>query len=383
MKKLTFYCFLSILSYGATITIVGPALAEIQESFLLTQSELGMFMSFLSFGLIISVLLGGYFADRFSTKWVGISGQLFLSLGLNIFSLTSEFYIGLFAFFLMGVGGGLIEVVTNTLIAELYTDRRAALLNILHAFFGIGALIGPFFCGYLIDSGYGWEVVYQIAGFFSGIVVLLFMSTKFPKKIETEKIDPRYFVKIVTTPFMIILGILTILYVGSEMGINYWSVFYMENSLGAPKVTASSYLTFFWFAMTGGRFICYLLAKWINEKKLLFSLSVFSLAFYTIFLLGDRPEVSGTALVFVGLFFSGIFPLIISLGIGSFPKSPNTTNGFLLACMGSGVLIFPFAVGAISNKFTLMAGMASISLFLFIFIVLSLSLFMRRLSGKS
>lgn len=383
MKKLTFYCFLSILSYGATITIVGPALTEIQDSFLLTRSELGMFMSFLSFGLIISVLLGGYFADRFNTRWVGISGQISLSLGLYLFSLTSKFSVGLFAFFLMGVGGGLIEVVTNTLIAELYRDKRAALLNMLHAFFGIGALLGPFFCGHLLNSGYGWETVYQIAGFFSGIVVLLFLSTAFPSKIEPEKIDPRYFFKITTTPFMILLGILTILYVGSEMGINYWSVFYMENSLGAPKVTASSYLTFFWVAMTGGRFICYLLAKRVSEKKLLSGLSLCSLAFYALFLLSTKPEISGAFLVCVGLFFSGIFPLIISLGIGFFPSSPNTTNGFLLACMGSGVLIFPFAVGAISNKFSLTTGMVSILLFILVFLALSLLLFMKRFSGKS
>jgi fucose permease len=147
-------------------------------------------------------------------------------------------------------------------------------------------------------------------------------------------------------------------------------------------VTASSYLTFFWVAMTGGRFICYLLAKRVGEKKLLSGLSLCSFFFYGLFLLSTKPEISGAVLVCVGLFFSGIFPLIISLGIGVFPSSPNTTNGFLLACMGSGVLIFPFAIGAISSKFTLTAGMASILLFMLVFLALSLLLFIKRFSGK-
>jgi len=81
MKKLTFYCFLSILSYGATITIVGPALAEIQESFLLTRSELGMFMSSLSFGLIISVLLGGILCGQIQYKMGGDIGTVLFEFG--------------------------------------------------------------------------------------------------------------------------------------------------------------------------------------------------------------------------------------------------------------------------------------------------------------
>ena len=107
------------MSFGAVITATGPALKEIQGEVMLTAGELGLFTTALSIGLIISVLTGGITVDRYRIKTVGLWGQLFLTLGLLLFSVMKSLSVGICAFFIMGLGGGLIEIVVNTVISEI------------------------------------------------------------------------------------------------------------------------------------------------------------------------------------------------------------------------------------------------------------------------
>jgi fucose permease len=383
MKTLTTTNYLSILSYGISLTIIGPLLGSIQTTFTLSEGELGLFTVSLSVGLIISVFWGGYIVDRFSIKRVGISGQLLLSLGLFLFSLTNIFFWGMAAFFAIGIGGGLIEIVTNTLISDLYRERRASGLNLLHGFFGIGALVGPLFAGFLLDARVDWQRIYQIVALFSTSIIFLYILSQFPRDITPEKIDLSIFATIFKSPYTLLLGIIILLYVGAEMGITYWSVLYMKTHLKFSTITASSFLTYFWVAITVGRFICYGLGKRVGEKVLLLLLSVGAVFSYGLFILSETVVMSGISLVLVGFCFSGVFPTIIAIGGSRYPAQTGTINGFLMTFMGLGILISPPLMGMVSEAYTLKAGI-SLVLILILFLALSGSLlFHKRFSSPT
>lgn len=363
MRSITLNCYLSLMSFGICLTTIGPALKEIQGEMALTSGQLGLFTTALSVGLIISVLTTGVFIDRFRVKSVVLTGQFFITLGLFTFAVMDSFPVGLSAFFMMGLGGGLIEIVVNTLISEIYAQKRTSALNLLHGFFGVGALIGPILMGYLIESGFGWRLSYEIITLFSAAALILQLLTSYPKKVSSDPIDFGYFFKILKNPYTLLLGTITILYVGSEMGINYWSVFYMESNIGITKITASSFLSLFWIAMTVGRFICFVIAKKIGGKKLLISLSFISIFAFAVFMSADSKAATGGAIFLLGLAFSGVFPTIMALGIDRFPKALGTITGLLMTFMGGGTLLFPWFIGVISDVLTLKAGMFSILLF--------------------
>src|SRR5437667_12075497 len=61
---------------------------------------------------------------------------------------------------LLGFGVAIIDAGLNTYIASM--PRNAALLNYLHAFYGIGALLGPLIASCLLTIRWGWNSVYVV-----------------------------------------------------------------------------------------------------------------------------------------------------------------------------------------------------------------------------
>jgi len=376
MKLLQIVCFLSIMCYGICLTVIGPALGEVGASFGLTTDRLGLLTTALSVGLLISVLLCGYIVDRTPVKLVIILGQLLLTAGLLLFSLTGLFPVALVAFFMMGIAGGVIEVVANTVIANEYAHNRGLGMNILHSFFGIGALIGPFFSGLFLDLGLSWRFTYMNASLLSGLTLILLVFAVFPRQVDSDRIELSTAIDIVKSPYALLLGMLVLFYVGSEMGINYWSVLYMERRMDISTLIASSYLSYFWIAMTAGRFVCAAAAKKIGEWALLVILTVGALAGYALFLMVDVGWAAGVAMTGAGMFFSGIFPIVIALGGNRFSHALGTINGFLMSFMAGGILIFPWLVGVIAQRTSLDIGMMFI---LVLMLLLAAGSFMLRL----
>ncbi len=382
MKRTAITSYLSILCYGMCITIIGPALAAVAQTFSLSPARLGLFTTTLSAGIIGAVLLGGYVVDRYGAHVVGVVGQALLTAGLFLFPATSSFPVALGAFFILGIAGGSIEIVTNTVVSELYPLKRASALNLLHAFFGIGALAGPILSGALIDSGASWQTGYRIVAGLSAAVTILLAVSPFPERVTSEKVNFSDFWTIVKTPAALLFGAVIILYVGSEMGINYWSVLYLTRRHSLSTLVAGSFLSYFWVAMTAGRFVVFFAAKKVGDRLLLFILTALSLAAYALFLTADSGWVSGLGLTLVGLFFSGIFPTALGLGVNRFSRIPGTITGFLMMFMGSGMLIFPYIVGLITEATSLFSGMLFIMSILACLTVITAVIALQKGRGK-
>lgn len=63
--------------------------------------------------------------------------------------------LSLVAALLLGLGFGGIDYGLNVLFAEGFGHRSTAMLNILNAHFGVGAVIGPLVIGWLPPGEYG------------------------------------------------------------------------------------------------------------------------------------------------------------------------------------------------------------------------------------
>ncbi len=383
MNRAAIASYFSILCYGMSITMIGPALGSVGETFLLSPARLGLFTTLLSAGLLPAVLLGGYAVDRYGARVIGVAGQALLTAGLVLFSIAPSFPVALAAFFLLGVGGGSIEIVTNTVVSELYPHKRASALNLLHAFFGIGALAGPIVSGALIDSGIMWEAAYRILAGLSAAATLLVAVSPYPARVaDSQKVDFSNFLAIARTPVALLFGAVIIVYVGAEMGINYWSVLYLTQRHSLTLLMAGSFLSYFWVAITAGRFVVFFAAKKIGDRLLLVMLTAGSLLAYALFLTAGRGWVSGLGLTLVGLFFSGIFPTALGLGVNRFSHVPGTITGFLMTFMGCGMLIFPYIVGLITDVSSLFSGMLFILVLLACLTVLTALVALKRGPSK-
>src|SRR2546429_7779858 len=62
------------------------------------------------------------------------------------------------ATFVVGLGNGLVEGVINPLIATVYADEKTHKLNMLHAWWPGGLIIGGLAAHALTKLGLGWRV---------------------------------------------------------------------------------------------------------------------------------------------------------------------------------------------------------------------------------
>jgi fucose permease len=280
-----------------------------------------------------------------------------LCLGLALFSLTKVFYLGILAFFFIGIAGGLIGIAVNTIISSQYKETRTSALNLLHAFFGLGALTGPFFSGYMLNIGISWQYIFLSGSSLSAITLLLFIFSQFPAIEGIEKINISSFLKILKNRHTLLIGIATVCYVGAEMGINSWVVLYIEEKLAVKKIIASSFLSYFWFALAFGRILCFSLGKKINDKTLLLSLALSAICFYATFFLSSTPIIAGIALTCTGLALSGVFPTLLAMGSNYFSYALGTITGIIYAFSAVGFLLFPFLIGIVADASSLKIAM--------------------------
>ena len=180
---------------------------------------------------------------------------------------------------------------------------------------------------------------------------------KIPENHSTsEKFDINVFFKFLNsrTSYFYFFGIFS--YVGVEQGINNWSskFLYQYHSLD-PEVEGVDVISAFWGNLTIGTIISLFLVKLIDEKKLLsiYSLSSSIIAFLAIH--GDS-EISVLSFKLLGFSISGVWSVMISLGLNSIPKNHSVFTGILLTGIVGGA-IFPFIVAGIGQLFNLKVGM--------------------------
>jgi fucose permease len=372
-RFITLLCYLSLLSYGLCISLAGPALGAIQARFGVNEGVAGLLFTAQSMGFLSTVLFGGYLADRAGLRLVILAGQSLLAGGLALFAFAGSFPVAIAAYAVTGAAGGLVEIATNTLVSDLHPDTRVSSLNLLHIFFGLGGLAGPLVSGSLLSSGAGLAGPYLAAAAYSGLAFALLAVGGVPARIGAgaEKINFPAALAMLKSPFTVLLGLATICYVGAEMGINGWSVLYLERSLEMDKITASSLLANFWLAMTLGRVACAALGKKMGERNLLALLAVLSCATYMLFLMAPSPALAGAGLVGTGLMFSGVFPALLAIGGNAWPRATGTITGMAMTFSGIGFMVAPWLIGVIATGYSLTAGMGMLIVLIAVLAVLA------------
>ncbi|MEU5524279.1 MFS transporter [Streptomyces sp. NPDC047860] len=108
------------------------------------------------------ILLGGALGDRFGRRRVFVIGVLWFAVASLLCGLAPNAGILVAARALQGVGGALLTPGSLALIqASFHPDDRGRAVGLWSGFGGIGAAVGPFVGGWLVD-GPGWRWVFLL-----------------------------------------------------------------------------------------------------------------------------------------------------------------------------------------------------------------------------
>ncbi|MFK0172455.1 MFS transporter [Streptomyces sp. NPDC090306] len=108
------------------------------------------------------ILLGGSLGDHFGRRGVFVVGVVWFAVASALCGLAPSAEVLIAARALQGVGGALLTPGSLALIqASFHPDDRGRAVGLWSGFGGIGAAVGPFLGGWLVD-GPGWRWVFLL-----------------------------------------------------------------------------------------------------------------------------------------------------------------------------------------------------------------------------
>jgi MFS family permease len=189
-QRLLWAGFMAILAAGVGFAIRGGILDNWGAEFGLTAGQIGDISGQGLTGFCFGIIIGGVIADRIGYgKLVITAFVLHVLSAVMTFLVTKEnaFSMLYWSCFVFALANGTLEAVANPLVATLFPRNRAHYLNILHASWPAGLVLGTVM-GWVLDDKMKIDWKIQLALYLVPTIIygLMFLGQKMPKSEASE-----------------------------------------------------------------------------------------------------------------------------------------------------------------------------------------------------
>lgn len=308
----------------------------------------------ISFMTIISALLSPRLIRKFHTKWIVIISIVLTVLGLVGFSCSGHYRM-LFLFAIpYGLGAGAIDASVNHYVANNYS---ASVMNFLHCFYGVGAVISPMIMGLALrlarwNEGYRWTSFIQLC-----ILAVCIISLPLWKKnesksedsnIESSGIREALFVKGVIPTLIAFFA-----YCAGEATCFLWTSSYFaseKQDLSAELIASFGSLIFGGLML--GRLISGFISNRLGDRKMIrIGIIVELIGIFLIMLPVSGYLAAAIGFVIVGTGMGPIYPAIQHMAPLNFGKRHSAAViGLQMASAYVGSTFMPMLFGNLQQK---------------------------------
>ena len=365
---LLFIIYLSFISLGLPDAVLGAAWPIIHEEFGVPISFSGSIYMLISCCTILSSLKSESLRLRFGTGKITAFSVLLTAVAIFGFSISPSLSVMLCFAIPYGLGAGSVDAALNHYVAVHYSGRS---MNWLHCMWGIGAALGPYILGFVLQRGESWRSGYLVLSMIqAALTIVLFLSLglwgKEEKKEKTEeKKTPMSFRQILSITGAKECLVSFFLYCAIEQTLGLWSGSFMVYSLKIEAKLAASFVALFYFGITFGRFLAGILAaKWQDEALILGGCGILFLGLVLVFcsmVPGQEVKLFGMelrqilvicALLLSGLGCAPIYPAIIHSTPRNFgAENTSALIGKQMAAAYIGSMSFPPFFGVLAKIF--------------------------------
>lgn len=372
--------YLGFVLAGLSVGVAGVLLPSQIDDYGVDKATIGITFFTHSAGFILAGATTGALIQRWGTRATLVLGGGAFALA-GFYLATRPPFIALLAVqVLVGFGIGLLESVLNAYLAGL--RNATTLLNRLHAFFGVGALIGPLVATRMLRVA-TWPTVWLVLALVTVPLVvgfgLAYPRREPPVAAGTDGRSPAaprsggLLASTLRERGVLLGALLLTVYVGLEIGMGNWAFTYLVEEREQADLLAGYAVSGYWLGLTLGRFLISPAANRTGLTPVGMTygcLGGVSLAAAVTWLVPSAAAASA-GLVLLGFFLGPIFPTAMAVVPRlTSPRLVPTAIGVMNAGSVVGGAALPWLAGATAQgvglwtlpPFTLLLALAQIAI---------------------
>lgn len=339
-------------AYGFSVTSVGALLPVFLKEFSISAALGGAVAGAQGLGGIATIFLGGTVADRID-KRLGIA----VSFGAYALALLCAAFIGsypalLALFFSIGFVTRILDALANARVADISGTDRNKRLSLLHASFGIGALIGPLYLQFASAIA-GWRLALAALGTASAVLAAITLRmTGRRGRIEAAVVSGRDQGKRAMAAASVAgdRGVWLLLcamafYAAHQAGVSVWLPSFLIGRFGLAPAFANGSLSLYWASIVAGRLAVSRLKGDSVPRLVLVRGAAAAGAALAIALALDSVPALFIAIAFTGFASGAVIPSLISLACAAHPEASGAAASALFVTSSAVRIVVPSAIG--------------------------------------
>lgn len=342
---------------GLFTAALGPSLGELAARNGAELGAMGSVFTALFVGALLAQLASGPLSDSRGRRAVLVGGLALLAAGASALCLSPALPLALAAVVVAGLGHGSSDLMILVLAAKTYPEKSVSALNILGLLFGAGAFAGPALVGLSQRLSGSALPVLWFAAAAHALAIPLVLAILEPEGPRAAAADAKAAPSAgesgaaggrsaLSSPYVWILGLLLLVYVGAENAMGGWTAEYYKLTTGASAPEAALVVSFFWLALAAGRLAAAAAGTRLSPRAVL-GLGI-GIALAGALLLALTPGARAATLVAIvvtGFGYSSIYPTGFAMAAAAFPDSPGKATSLVTVLGSAGGMLLPLLEG--------------------------------------
>ncbi|MEW5975873.1 MAG: MFS transporter [Acidobacteriota bacterium] len=261
--KLFLLSVIALTTAGIGFAIRGSIAVDLQSTFfdpidkLRSAEMVGAVLGVVFLGFAFTIAIGSPLLDFLGmgrllalSSLCFIVGSLVVIFAGSLSSGDSIYWVVWGGMLVTGIGQGLVETVINPLAATVYPDDKTHKLNVLHAWWPGGIIIGGVLSLFLGELNFGWQVKLAVVIVPAALFGVLILGTRFP---PTERVAAGVsfgaMFREVLKPFFLVWFFSMFLTAAAELAPGQWVDLALTRTVGIKGIWLLVYVSGLMFVM--------------------------------------------------------------------------------------------------------------------------------------
>ncbi|KAI7862229.1 major facilitator superfamily domain-containing protein [Spinellus fusiger] len=349
--------FMSIL-VGLNDGNIGMIIPQFKDHYGIPDETVSLLFLFNASGFMLSAAVNGLmvkFLGQRATLYIGS----FIVLAAYILLMQGfEFWVACMLMTLLGCGIALLDSGMNVFAANV--PYSTVILSILHAVYGIGAMISPLVGAWIMANDLSWKgsfIFLTCAAILNLILITIgFRNISLDGEEEGDaaaEIAAHGPIKEALLNRMTMTGAIYILvYVGLEVTLGDWGFTFLTEGRGGERVAVGRYIACYWLGLATGRILLGYAAGRYGEKYIITLCTVSSGCLLVLLCTIKNVVFDSIVFILLGFLLGPMFPTTIGLASKMLPRWMHASSiGFIASFGAGGSALFPFIIGQMSGKY--------------------------------